>query len=206
MLNRDFAPAPAPRGQVDVPAVAADPRTAATTERRPVVLLAVSKDDVGRYPAVAFMTVAAHSTADALRCIERMRPRVVSVDWELPSVDGSEICRAALRFSTMSVLATMAAPEHAPSALRAGCHGVLLKPFPPNLAAARFGRLSREGSGLPPPALHALGHHGTNRTWHDMRCPTCSTAGATGFEYSSHRRMWYACLACDHVWLGRRRE
>ena len=34
----------------------------------------------------------------------------------------------------------------------------------------------------------------------------CQSNGATSFEYSSYRRMWYACLACDAVWLGPRQE
>ena len=29
---------------------------------------------------------------------------------------------------------------------------------------------------------------------------------AVSFEFSSYRRMWYACLACEHVWLGPRQE
>jgi hypothetical protein len=102
----------------------------------------------------------------------------------------------------------MAAPDGAPSALKAGCHAVLLKPLTMNLVAARLGRLSRE---LPTAAAatriaERLGQFGTNRTWPELSCPTCSQAGAVSFEYSSHRRTWFACLGCESVWLGRRQE
>ena len=47
---------------------------------------------------------------------------------------------------------------------------------------------------------------GTNRVWQDSACPKCGTHGPTSFDFSSYRRMWYACLTCDHTWLGPRQE
>ena len=94
------------------------------------------------------------------------------------------------------------------AALKAGCHAVLLRPFAPNLLAARLGRLSREIPTTPNAlrGLAALQLVGTNRVWPDTQCPTCHAGGAVSFEFSSYRRMWYACLGCDHVWLGPRQE
>jgi hypothetical protein len=83
-----------------------------------------------------------------------------------------------------------------------------LKPFAPNLVAARIGRLSRELP-LTPVAVRAaavMQQTGTNRVWPETHCPKCQTPAATSFEFESYRRMWYACLACDAVWLGNRQE
>jgi len=83
-----------------------------------------------------------------------------------------------------------------------------LKPITVNLVAARLGRLCREMPAAA--AVSRLGvtlqQWGTNRTWPEVHCPQCNEGSAVCFEYSSHRRSWYACLACDHVWLGPRRE
>jgi hypothetical protein len=98
-------------------------------------------------------------------------------------------------------------PERVPPAIKAGCHGVLLKPFSPAIIAARLGRLMRDP--LPTPAARQAAGvtvTGTNRTWPDAACPNCNETGAVSFEFSSYRRMWYACLACEAVWLGPRRE
>jgi DNA-binding response OmpR family regulator len=172
-------------------------------DSRPVAVLAVDPGDVRLYPSTSFTTIAAPTTGEAIQCIERMRPRVVAVDWDLPSLDGTEICRAARRVASTSVLVATATPEKVPPALKAGCDAVLLKPFAPVLAASRFGRLSREATLSP---YRSVGTRGTNRAWPDTACPKCAAQGATSFDYSSYRRMWYACLSCDHVWLGIRQE
>jgi len=108
----------------------------------------------------------------------------------------------------VSILAVISSPSDASSALKAGCHAVLLKPFSLNLVAARLGRLCREMPAAA--AVTRLGatvqQWGTNRVWPEMSCPQCGERGAVCFEYASHRRSWYACLACDHAWLGARRE
>jgi DNA-binding response OmpR family regulator len=181
------------------------------TEARPVLLAAVAAADVEKCSVPSFQRFVPQSTTEALRIIERERPGVVIVDFDLATFDGPQITHAAATLPATSVLVTTAAADRAPAALKAGCHAVLLKPFAPNLVAARLGRLVREraqqmrmrgftGSGKP------LTECGTNRVWPATTCPRCNTAGATSFEFSSHRRMWYACLACDQVWLGARQE
>jgi CheY-like chemotaxis protein len=181
---------------------------ATTTDARPALIVAVAPSEVGQFPSMPFARFDARNTAEALRLMERWRPRVVAVDWTAKEFDASEICAAARRLPGTGILVTMPAPEHAPAALKAGCHAVLLKPLTATLVAGRLGRLSRE---LPPPAIAnrigtRAGQFGTNRTWPDIACPTCALAGAVAFEYASHRRTWYACLGCDSVWLGRRQE
>ena len=133
---------------------------------------------------------------------------MVAIDWDLPEIDPAAICAAARQLAPVGVLAVMGSPERAPAALKAGCHAILLKPFSLNLAAARLGRLSREMPAATAASRlgTALPQWGTNRTWSDVHCPKCRAGNATCFEYSSHRRSWFACLACEHVWLGPRRE
>jgi DNA-binding response OmpR family regulator len=139
--------------------------------------------------------------------IERYRPRVIAVDWDLPEIDSAVICNVGQRLAPTGILAIMQSPERAPAAIKAGCHSILLKPLTPNLVAARLGRLCREMPTAMPAARPGTRRQwGTNRTWSHLHCPTCNESGAIGFEHSSHRRSWYACLACDHVWLGPRRE
>jgi CheY-like chemotaxis protein len=178
------------------------------TESRPALIVAVAPQDIERFPAGPFARFTARTTSEAIRLIGQWRPRVVALDWDLPEFDHDAICGAAKRAAPVSILAVMAAPASAPSALKAGCHAVLLKPFSLNLVAARLGRLCRE---MPAAAAASrlgapLQTWGTNRAWPDVHCPHCSAADAVCFEYSSHRRSWFACLGCDHVWLGPRRE
>jgi CheY-like chemotaxis protein len=178
------------------------------TDSRPGLIVAVGQADVDRFPAAPFARFAARSTAEAIRLMERWRPRVIAIDWDLPEFDGQQICAAAKERPGTGILVTMTAPERAPAALKCGCHAVLLKPLTTNLIAARLGRLSRE---VPTAAAatriaEKLGQFGTNRTWPDVACPKCEEANAVSFEYSSHRRTWFACMACESVWLGRRQE
>jgi len=175
---------------------------------RPVLLVVADRTEVERFPESSVTRVSAHTTPDALSAIERARPRVVAVDWDCADVAASEVVEAARRFPNTGVLVALTAPEQALSAIRSGCHAVLLKPSPPNLAAARIGRLCREMPTSPAGrrVAAALNAVGTNRVWADERCPSCSEPGVVSFEFSSYRRMWYACLSCNHVWLGHRRE
>ena len=182
--------------------------TAAAQEVRPGLLLAVAPTDVDRFLIQRFTRTTVQNTAEALRAMERIRPRVVVVDLDLPQFDAGVICASALQGGYTSVLTLTGSPERAPAGLKAGCHGVLLKPFAPNLAASRLGRLMRE-SLLTPAARRSaavLLQQGTNRTWPDTACPKCGQLGAVSFEFSSYRRMWYACPKCDGVWLGPRQE
>jgi CheY-like chemotaxis protein len=175
-----------------------------------VLLAAVTEPDFHRVPLQGFTrTVAARTTAEILTLLAREQPAVLIVDLDLPDVDGAAVCKAAAS-GTTNVLVVMSAPGQAPHVLRAGCHAILLKPFAPNLLSARLGRLVRERQqqlrlrGIGSSALS--GQWGTNRAWPGVACPRCHVANATGFEFESHRRMWFACLACDHVWVGPRQE
>jgi DNA-binding response OmpR family regulator len=199
-----------PRAYADpLPPFSAGTRAEASpADARPALIVAVAAGDVDRFPTSPFVRYAARNTTDALRLVERWQPRAVAIDWDLPDFDGASICAAARRVPGAGILVVTSTPESAPAVLKAGCHAVLLKPFAPNLLVARLGRLLRE---LPSPAIASrladkLGQFGTNRTWPDVACPKCAREGAVSFEHSSHRRAWYACLACEAVWLGRRQE
>ena len=173
-------------------------------EDRAKFVVAVDRSELNVFELPAFTLLPVHNTTDALTLIERMQPRIVAVDWDSPELDGDQLVRAARRLPQTSVLVATAAPESAPAAIKCGCHAVLLKPFTLNLLAARIGRLCRERifwSGG-----RKAQDSGTNRTWPSTSCPKCSAPGATSFEFSSYRRMWYACLACEAVWLGKRQE
>jgi CheY-like chemotaxis protein len=180
----------------------------APTDSRPPLIVAVAAQDVERFPATPYARFAARTTTEAVRLIERWRPKVIAVDWDLPEFDHTTICAAARQAAPVGILALMAEPDRAPTALKAGCHALLLKPITVNLAAARLGRLCRE---MPAAAAASrlgasLQQWGTNRTWPEVHCPKCNEGNAVCFEYSSHRRSWYACLPCEHAWLGPRRE
>ena len=180
----------------------------APTDSRPPLVVAVPSQDVDHFPSAPYARFAARTTPEAIRLIERWRPRVVAIDWDAADVEPLAICNAARQNGPVGILGIIDEPERAPAALKAGCHAILLKPYSLNLVAARLGRLCREmpaataasrlGTSLP--------QWGTNRTWPDVACPKCHAAGAVCFEYSSHRRSWYACLGCQAVWLGARRE
>jgi DNA-binding response OmpR family regulator len=180
----------------------------------------------------ASYTVAVTSTVlTAREYLRRAKPLLVVAGLDVLNGDSASLCREAkLVEPSAAVLVTTASAERVPDALDAGCDGVLLKPFAPNLLYARIGRLLRERSA----ALLARNHReqssavrsrahgalaksqhllersaafaGTNRTWPNSRCPYCEHEGVTSFEYASHRRAWYACLSCRKVWLARRQE
>jgi len=174
-----------------------------------LLLVAVSPDDIELFPTGVISRIAVRNTTEALKFIQRERPHAVAIDWDdQERFDRTQICAAARQLVGTGVLATMGKPEAAPSALKAGCHAILLKPLTLNLVAARLGRLLREVPGNPSMAriADALGHFGTHRKFPERACPNCSQAGVVSFEHASHRRSWYACLSCDSVWLGRRQE
>lgn len=174
-------------------------------DTRSTLLLAVPDADVDLYPGTQFIRIAARTMTAALQQISRA-PRFVVIDWDLDGVDGAALCRAATAAPNAGVLVATSDPACVPAALKAGCHAILLKPVVPSLVAARLGRLSRE---QPVQRRFATSSQesrgrGLNRVWSEIECPYCAAAGPTSFEFCSHRRAWYACLACDRVWLAAR--
>ncbi len=165
--------------------------------------------------------VAATGSLDvAKQFLHRHSPALIVTELDVAGADGVEICRAAKSLPLPPpVLVTTSLTERVPDALSAGCDGVLLKPFAPNLLYGRIGRLLRARS----EALRNRARHqhlrsthltersdlllsGTNRVWPNTHCPYCNHAGATSFEFCSHRRAWYACLGCKKVWIAKRQE
>src|SRR5688572_3448837 len=163
-------------------------------------LIIASQTDADRYPTGLYSRSTASTTGDAVRLIERERPALVVVDWDNESIDRAAVCRAAQTFPMMTVMASLANPDDAPAAIKAGCHAILLEPFVPQLAAARIARLSRQM--MAPRGDTDTGVRGTNRVWTRTMCPACAHVGVVSFEFSTRRRLWFACLACDHVWLS----
>jgi CheY-like chemotaxis protein len=158
-------------------------------------------------PLTASHTIQRAATLDAARLHVRSLQRgIVATELRLPDGDGVEICKAAKSASrAVLVLVTTTDVTSVPRALTAGCDSVLLKPFAPNLLYARLGRLSRDlltRTAFPAATLEV----GTNRHWPAVACPGCGRLGATSFDATSLRRSWYACLACEHVWIAKRQQ
>jgi len=156
----------------------------------------------------------------ARQFLQRVKPALVILDLDVTNSGSASICGDAKRTEPPSmVLVTTGEAERVPEALEAGCDGVLLKPFLPNLFYARVGRLLRQRSAMLLARSHyqmAKAEHlsarsssiqnGTNRVWPNQHCPHCNHAGVTSFEYAVHRRAWYACLSCRQVWLAKCQE
>jgi DNA-binding NarL/FixJ family response regulator len=159
-------------------------------------------------------------TPVALEYVRRVAPALVVTELALQDGNGVEICSTAKALRTpSSVLVTTGDPAAVPAALAAGCDGVLLKPFAPNLLISRISRLLRERSTRLrlevarrlSKAAHLtersdLLRTGTNRKWPNTHCPYCASSGVTSFDFTSMRRAWYACLECRKVWIARRQE
>src|SRR6187549_4016274 len=92
--------------------------TAPTETRLPLVVV-VEPEDVERFPTVPFTRYAARTTAEAVRLIERWRPRLIAVDWDMEKLDAGAVCAAAKQLSPVGVLAVMQSPERAPAAIKA---------------------------------------------------------------------------------------
>jgi DNA-binding response OmpR family regulator len=156
----------------------------------------------------------------ALEYIRRAAPPLVVTELALLDGSGLDVCTTAKALSVPStVLVTTTDPAKVPDALAAGCDGVLLKPFAPNLLISRISRLLRDRSTrIRLQSARSLGKAahlseridllktGTNRSWPNTQCPYCSHSGVTSFDYASMRRAWYACLACRKVWMAKRQE
>ena len=189
----------------------------------PDLLLVGGESDTASYAAMLRGSYRVATTASfevAKQLLRRHPPALVVTELDLPGADGVEICREAKTLTVPpSVLVTTSNAERVPHALAAGCDGVLLKPFAPNLLFARVGRLLRARSealrlraqqqGLK--TIHLADRsnqllRGTNRVWPNTHCPYCNHGGVTSFEFCSHRRAWYACLECKKVWIAKRQE
>ena len=176
------------------------------------------EDDVVASLRSRFEVVEAATVASAVRSLRLVRPSAIVTELTLPDGDGVAICRDAKQQPdpAATVLVTTATAQHVPAALIAGCDGVLMKPFPPNLLHTRLARLLRnraaglrQGSYLQNQKLAHLKERleqvetGTNRTWSDTHCPSCAAGNAVSFDAAVHRQMWFACLGCRHVWIAK---
>jgi DNA-binding response OmpR family regulator len=187
------------------------------------LLVADGSPDAARYVEILrgnYRVATTASTEAAKQLLHRDPPALVIADLTSSGLDGFEICRQAKTLTQMPpVLVTTTVVERVPDALAAGCDGVLLKPFAPNLVVARLGRLTRARSEMlrtRATQSHLKSTHladrlgslraGTNRVWPNTHCPYCNHHGVTSFEFCSHRRSWYACLECKKVWIAKRQE
>jgi DNA-binding response OmpR family regulator len=157
-------------------------------------------------------------TAHASAALEYLRSRrAAAVIADLDVEDSFAVCKAArVQDDRPAIPVTAADAEKVPEALLAGCDSVLVKPFAPNLLIARISRLLRGRSDelrmrsahqrlkvnhLLQRSAELIG--GTNHIWPDQSCPYCAHTGVTSFDHASHRKAWYACLACRKVWMAK---
>lgn len=119
-------------------------------------------------------------------------------------VETFELFRTAKSLATPpTILVTTADIERVPDALISGGDEVLLKPFPPNLLFARLGRLKQERVSLRARAVAGI-DQGAGIQCPQGNCPYCNATPITSFDFVSHGRSWYACLACKKVWIAKR--
>lgn len=208
------------------PASQADTRlstTAVAAGPQHELLLLLNEPLAAEYAAALRKTYRVATTVNpdvAMQYLHKTVPSLVTIDADVAGSAAVPLCRAAKAPQVPStVLITGSEVKAVPHLLECGCDAVLLKPFAPNLLYARIGRLLRGRSeqvrvragqehmrfpyaaSLPETPLAT-----TNRTWPDTACPSCGREGAVSFEFSSHRRAWYACLACKNVWIAKRQE
>jgi CheY-like chemotaxis protein len=144
-----------------------------------------------------FEVTTASSEEHARRALRAYQPTLVITELVLPEGDGVSLCRESKTFGVdaPSVLAVTSMTERVPEMLKAGCDAVLVKPFAPNLLYARIGRLLRLRA-------ETAVERATNVVFKDACCTSCGRGGIVGFDSAGRARMWYACLACDKVWIG----
>ena len=185
------------------------------------VLLVDTDPSAARYDnaAVEDFRIALVSRCDAARSLMvQTAPVALVTALVLPDGAGTELCRAVKALPRPpAVLVVTDDRQLVPDAIDAGCDGVLLKPFPPNLLFARLGRLLRARSAalrLGEASSRSRQLSGSSRArygttiqhWPDLACPHCDRQGVTSFDFASHRQAWYACLACRDVWTGKRHD
>ncbi len=150
----------------------------------------------------------------AVQYVTKGAPALIVIDLDAVGDGGTAICHAAKAAPLPpTTLVTTSRTEAVAAMLAAGCDAVLLKPFAPNLLYSRVGRLLRARTDALRARARASGSANgsgplatTNRTWADTACPTCHRRGVVSFEFTSHRRVWYACPGCMGVWIGKRQE
>ena len=193
---------------------------------RPTILFVDPWDAAGirERSAGTFGVSAAGSLRDALFQLRSKAFSVVVTELNLPDGSGLELCRGTTALLP-PVLVTTNLSADAPRILKAGAAGVLLKPYEPTLLFSRVGRLLRVSDQLQERSRsarlsvsiasqklahlqerHAELQAGLNRSWPDTECPSCRAAEVVNFEHAAHRLAWYACLACDSVWMANERE
>ena len=138
---------------------------------------------------------------------------------------GAGVCEIARSVAASPlVLLTLSKPDAAGRVIDK-CDSILLKPFAPNLLAARVGRMLRmlqkgeelreRSAGLIARVEHErakVAHIQERRAvgllveWPNQHCPYCQHAGVVLFDYAGQRRAWYACGECRKAWLARRLE
>lgn len=180
----------------------------------------VTASYVPLFDTTEFRVSATPHVAVAREYLRRAAPSLVVTELSLNDGSGVDICSTAKKLSLpATVLVTTKEPALVPDALVAGCDGVLLKPFAPNLLITRIARLLRDrsnqlrlqaarraGKSVHPSERIDVLESGTNRKWPNFQCRYCSHNGVTSFDYASQRRAWYACLACRKVWMAKRQE
>ena len=196
---------------------------AAEADARPTLLFVDPTSARAYVPALRsrFKVIEAATECEALQAIASSTPAFVVTELSLPEGNGLGVCREAKARSQSSsiVLVTTAAVDRIPLALAAGCDGVLLKPFAPNLFYARVGRLAREknhsllGNRVIDCARSADGVERSEELSTETDggctpsgCPACQCQSVVAFDHASYRREWYACLSCQSVWMAPRRE
>jgi DNA-binding response OmpR family regulator len=163
---------------------------------------------------IAFVT-----SCDAARSlISQSAPMALITELVLPDGAGAELCRAAKALPRPPMVLVVTSDKAlVPDAIDAGCDGVLLKPFCPNLLFARLGRLLRaraDTSQLGEMARRSRHRPGSSRSQQGttneycagVACPHCHHQGVISFDFASYRQAWYACLTCRTVWMDRRHD
>jgi DNA-binding response OmpR family regulator len=186
------------------------------------ILIVASEAAAAEHAAILRREYRVVATTDVTIAIQYLNrgaaPALVMVDIDVHGRAAVDLCRVAKSLRTpATILAIASEPATVPDLLSAGCDAVLLRPFAANLLYARIGRLlrtrgqqlrirARQADISPSRSPLADPLATTNRTWADTTCPSCSHRGSVSFEFSSHRRSWYACLACKNVWIAKRQE
>jgi DNA-binding response OmpR family regulator len=171
-------------------------------------------DDCGEVLAGSHPTVTTSRVSDVGSVLSRCEPELIVTELQLKDGDGLAVCRMAKAMPWHPFVLVMTGdPHQVPDAIDAGCDGVLLKPFAPNLLVSRVSRLIRQRSdqlqlrsALSRTPAFGQKTNGTNRVFPDLVCPYCDHQGVTCFDFAGMRRAWYACLACRNVWVAKRRE